>query len=88
MSGIRAVYGNMDDGAHLMTLVPSGTDAFHQLGVAHIHGPAVHCGLHSLAGNLLHILHAATVILVAERRLQRNGYRMCGIAFHMGSEMQ
>ena len=81
MSRILAINGDVDDGSHLVAVVPLGTDVFHHLLVAHANHLAVHFGTDTLSCNFLYIGHLAAI-----RCFLREGSPQ-GCADRVGSEM-
>ena len=81
MSRVLAINGDVDDGSHLVAVVPLGTDVFHHLLVAHANHLAVHFGTDTLSCNFLYIGHLAAI-----RCFLREGSTQ-GCSDRMGSEM-
>ena len=89
MSRILAINGDVDDGSHLVAVVPLGTDAFHHLLVAHANHLAVHFGTDTLSCNLLYIGYLATICcFLREGSTQGCSDRVSGEMLGMSRQMQ
>ena len=89
MSRILAINGDVDDGSHLVAVVPLGTDAFHHLLVAHANHLSVHFGTDTLSCNLLYIGHLAAIrCFLREGSPQGCSDRMSGEMLGMSCQMK
>ncbi len=92
MARIAAVDRHMRHGAHMtlafLTHTDRGAHSLHHTLVAHANRMAIHHGLDTLSGHLLHIADGATVVLARISLTQGCGNGMGGIALHMGRQMQ
>ena len=88
MSRILAINGDVDDGSHLVAVVPLGTDAFHHLLVAHANHLAVHFGTDTLSCNFLYIGHLTAIrCFLREGSTQGCADRMSGEMLGMSRQM-
>ena len=88
MSGILTVNGYMHRGTNYVTLMPLCAHRIHHALVANAHRMAIHHGTHAVSGYLLNVFNLTSVSLITERLLQRNGYGVGAISFHMGCKMK
>ena len=81
MTRIFPINGYMDDGTHMMAVVPLGTDAVHHLRITHADNLIPYLRTDTVTGNLLDIRDRTTV-----RRLIRKGITQ-GCTDGMGGEV-
>ena len=88
MARILAVDGDVDDGAHVMTVVPFGADAVHHLCVAHANHLITYPRTDAVTGNLLDLRDLTAVgSLIRESIAQGRANGMSGEMLDMGSHM-
>ena len=58
---IYAVDGYMDDGSHVVAVLPTGTDGIHQPGVSDANQQVADAGTNALTGNFLYVAHPTAV---------------------------
>ena len=88
VTGVLAVQGQVDDGAHTVAVVPGDAQLLHELVVAHGHGDAVHLGHHAVAAELLDIRDPLAVNGAAVGPLQALADGVGGGALRQGGVFQ
>ena len=71
-----------------MTLMPLCAHRIHHALVANAHRMAIHHGAHAVSGYLLNVFNLASVSLITERLLQRNGYGVGAVSLNMSCKMK
>ena len=79
----------MDDGSHVVAVLPTGTDGIHQPGVAYANQQVADAGTNALTGNFLYVAHPTAVGgLVREGIAQGGTDGMGREVLHMGCQVQ
>ena len=91
MPRVSAVDGHMNDGTiiALFALVPLSAYQVHHLRIAHSNLTPLDGGLNTLAGNLFHIGHLATIGRFFWEGIAQGGTNgVCSRVFYVSSQMQ
>ena len=89
MACVFSIDGNMNDGTHMMAVMPFGSDGIHHLGITHTNDIITHFGTDTMTCNLLHIANLTSVSgFLWESIAQRSTDGVGGEMFYMGCEVQ
>ena len=88
MSCVFSVNGNMDDGTHMMAVMPLRSNSIHQLCIANTHFSIFYFRFDSLSCYLFHIRQSATVCRFIGEGITKGGSNGMGrVVFHMGCQV-
>ena len=89
MAGILTVNRHMDNGTHMMAVVPTGTHGIHQLRISNGHHALIHMSRNALTCNLFHLTDMTAIdSLVREGITQGSTDGMRREVLHMSGQMQ
>ena len=88
MSRINSVDGYMDNRSFIFTVMPDRAYSVHEFRISHADGISVHMGSDPLPCDFFDNFHFAIVGFVRISISEGRSHRVCGVAFHMGRQVE